>query len=173
MYPQVNPTARNWCHAKKVCRQYVNGTTICLREHVPKSLEAVSVDVNKFFRTCRDYEMAYRSGCTGKDVEITDFGMLTEYGWHSSGVEKRATRFWVEERRKVTIRFTLQPQWGHSTHLTDSLNQALHKIQGHDKPKCARQASETPIDLASNLLVSTCVYCVYTLRENSYVSNQY
>ena len=73
MYPQVNPIARNWCHAKKVCRQYVNGTTICLREHVPKSLEAALVDVNKFFRMCRDYEMAYRSGCTGKDVEITDF----------------------------------------------------------------------------------------------------
>ena len=36
------------------------------------SLDAVLVDMmNKFFRTCCDYEMAYRSGCNGKDVEIT------------------------------------------------------------------------------------------------------
>ena len=27
--------------------------------------------MNKFFRTCRDYEMAYRSGCKGKEVEAT------------------------------------------------------------------------------------------------------
>ena len=68
---ELNPIERNWCHAKKVSRQYVNGSIVRLREVVPTSLEAVSVDMmNKFFRTCRDYETAYRSGCNGKDVEI-------------------------------------------------------------------------------------------------------
>ena len=67
---ELNPIERNWCHAKKVARQYVNGSVVRLREVVPPSLESVSVEMmNKFFRTCHDYEMAYRSGCSGKDVE--------------------------------------------------------------------------------------------------------
>ena len=68
---EMNPIERNWCHAKKVARQYVNGSIVRLREVVPTSLNAVSIEMmNKFCRTCRDYEMAYRSGCNGKDVEI-------------------------------------------------------------------------------------------------------
>ena len=50
--------------------QYVNSTIVRLREVIPKSLESVTVEMmNKFFRTCRDYEVAYRSGCKGKEVE--------------------------------------------------------------------------------------------------------
>ena len=67
---ELNPIERNWCHAKKISRQYVNGTIVKLRSVIPTSLEAVTVEMmNKFFRTCRDYEMAYRSGCKGKEVE--------------------------------------------------------------------------------------------------------
>ena len=67
---ELNPIERNWCHAKKVARQYVNGSIVRLREVVPTSLYSVTVDMmNKFFRTCRVYEMAYRSGCSGKEVE--------------------------------------------------------------------------------------------------------
>ena len=43
-----------------------------LRQVVPSSLDSVTDEMmNKFFRTCRDYEMAYRSGCKGKEVEAT------------------------------------------------------------------------------------------------------
>ena len=63
---ELNPIERNWCHAKKISRQYVNGTIVKLRSVIPTSLEAVTVEMNKFFQTCRDYEMAYRSGCKGK-----------------------------------------------------------------------------------------------------------
>ena len=67
---ELNPIERNWCHAKKVYRQYVNGSIVRLQERVPTSLEAVSVDMmNKFFKPCRDYEMAYRSGCSGNNCE--------------------------------------------------------------------------------------------------------
>ena len=60
---ELNPIERNWCHAKKVARQNVNGSIVRLREIVT-SLDAVSIEMmNKFFRTC-DYEMAYRSGCS-------------------------------------------------------------------------------------------------------------
>ena len=55
----------------EVARQYVNGSIVRLHEVVLTSLDAVSLEMNKFFRTCHDYEMAYRSGCNGKDVEIT------------------------------------------------------------------------------------------------------
>ena len=69
---ELNPIERNWCHAKRVAWQYVNGSIVKLRQIVPSSLDSVSVEMmNKFFRTCRDYEMAYRSGCKGKEVEAT------------------------------------------------------------------------------------------------------
>ena len=72
-YCELNPIERNWCHAKKVFGQYVNGSIVRLQEVIPMSLDAVPVDMmNKFFRTCRGYEMAYRSGCSGKDVEIRE-----------------------------------------------------------------------------------------------------
>ena len=58
---EMNPMERNWCYAKKVARQYVNGSMVRLREVVPISLDAVSIEMmNKFCRTCRDYEMAYK-----------------------------------------------------------------------------------------------------------------
>ena len=67
----LNPIEWNWCRAKKVARQYVNGSIVRLREVVPTSLDAGSIEMmNKFCRTCYDYEMAYRSGCNGKDVEL-------------------------------------------------------------------------------------------------------
>ena len=76
---ELNPIERNWCHAKKVARQYVNGSILKLRV-VPLSLESVTVDMmNKFFRTCRDYEMAYRSGCTVKQVEATVIRMYIQH----------------------------------------------------------------------------------------------
>ena len=68
---ELNPIERNWCHAKKQARQYVNGSIVKLREVVPRSLDSVTTEMSdKFFRTCRDYEMAYRSGCKGIEVEI-------------------------------------------------------------------------------------------------------
>ena len=32
---ELNPIERNQCHAKKQARQYVNGSIVKLREHVP------------------------------------------------------------------------------------------------------------------------------------------
>ena len=67
---ELNPIERNWCHAKRIARQYVNGSIVKLREVVPSSLDSVTDEMmNKFFKTCRDYEMAYRSGYKGKEVE--------------------------------------------------------------------------------------------------------
>ena len=66
---KLNPIEHNWCHAKKEARKYVNGSIVRLREVVPKSLDCVTNDLNKFFRTCRDYEKAYRAGHTCSDVE--------------------------------------------------------------------------------------------------------
>ena len=41
-----------------------------LREIVPKGLDSVSTEnIQKFFRTCRDYEHAYREGLIGKAIE--------------------------------------------------------------------------------------------------------
>ena len=69
---ELNPIERNWCHAKRVARQYVNGSIVKLRQVVPSSLNSVTNEMmNKFFKTCRDYKMAYRSGCKGRDVEET------------------------------------------------------------------------------------------------------
>ena len=72
---ELNPIERNWCHAKRVAHQYVNGSIVKLREVVPALLDSVTDKIIKlmmseFFRTCRDYEMAYRSGCKGKEVEV-------------------------------------------------------------------------------------------------------
>ena len=58
---ELNPIERNWCHAKREARKFVNGRIDRLREVVPKSLDSVTKDLmDKFFRTCRDYENAYR-----------------------------------------------------------------------------------------------------------------
>ena len=46
---ELNPIERNWCHAKKISRQCVNGTIVKLRSVIPTSLEAVTVEMNKFF----------------------------------------------------------------------------------------------------------------------------
>ena len=51
---ELNPIERNWCHAKKQTRQYVNGSIVKLREVVPRSLDSVTTEMSdKFFRTCR------------------------------------------------------------------------------------------------------------------------
>ena len=52
-------------------RPYANGTIIRLRKIVPEGLEKCTSDmIRKFFRTCRDYEHAYREGSIGKYVEV-------------------------------------------------------------------------------------------------------
>ena len=38
-------------------------------EHPIKKFAETTEMSDKFFRTCRDYEMAYRSGCKGTEVE--------------------------------------------------------------------------------------------------------
>ena len=55
---------------KKHTRAYANGSIVRPREIVPKGLDSVSTEmIQKFFRTCRDYEYAYREGLIGKAVE--------------------------------------------------------------------------------------------------------
>ena len=56
-----------------------SGSIVRLREVIPTSLDTVSLEMmTKIFRTCRDDEMAYRSGCNGKDVEIR----VKQYRYH-------------------------------------------------------------------------------------------
>ena len=68
---ELNPTERCWCHAKKHTRSYCNGSIARLRL-VPTALDMCNIElIRKFFRTCRDYEKAYRNGCTCRDVDET------------------------------------------------------------------------------------------------------
>ena len=74
LYPkfhcELSEIERVWCHSKKHTRAYPNGSTVRLREIVPKGLDSVSTEmIQKFFRTCKDYEHAYREGLIGKAVE--------------------------------------------------------------------------------------------------------
>ena len=58
------------CQSKQHTRAYAHGTITRLRKIVPEGLDSVSTDmIRKFFRTCRDYERAYREGGTGREVE--------------------------------------------------------------------------------------------------------
>lgn len=67
---ELSPIERVWCHSKKHTRAYANGSIIRLRQLVPEGLNSVTTDmIQKFFRTCRDYERAYREGLQGKAVE--------------------------------------------------------------------------------------------------------
>ena len=67
---ELSAIERVWCHSKKHTRAYANGSIIRLREIVPKGLDRVSTEmIQKFFRTCRDYEHAYWEGLIGKAVE--------------------------------------------------------------------------------------------------------
>ena len=67
---ELSPIERVWCHSKKHTRAYANGSIIRLRQLVPKGLNSVTTEmIKKFFRTCRDYECAYREGLQGKAVE--------------------------------------------------------------------------------------------------------
>ncbi len=67
---ELNPIERNWCHAKKHTRAHCNGSIVRLRKIVPEGLESVNAELMlKIFRTCRDYEQAYREGHNGKEVE--------------------------------------------------------------------------------------------------------
>ncbi len=66
---ELNAIERNWCHAKKHTRRYCNGSIVRLRRIVPEALETVDLEMmNKVFRTCRDYERAYKEGNTGDQV---------------------------------------------------------------------------------------------------------
>ena len=57
-------------YSKKHTRAYADGTITRLRKIVPEGLECVTTQmIKKFFRTCRDYERAYRAGGSGKEVE--------------------------------------------------------------------------------------------------------
>ena len=69
---ELNPIERNWCHAKRVARQYVNGSIVKLRRVIPSSLDSVTNEMmNNFLLSCRDYVIAYRSVCSGREVEET------------------------------------------------------------------------------------------------------
>ena len=73
-YPKFNcelsPIECVWCHSKKHTRAYADGTITRLRRIVPEGLDTVTVEqIKKFFKTCRDYEAAYREGGTGREIE--------------------------------------------------------------------------------------------------------
>ena len=67
---ELNPIERVWCRAKQYTRQHCNGTIIRLRTAVREGLETATLDlIQKYFKTCRAYEQAYREGHTGYSVE--------------------------------------------------------------------------------------------------------
>ena len=69
-YCELSPIERVWCQAKKHTRAYADGTITRLRKVVPEGLDSVTIDqMKKFFKTCRDYERAYREGGSGREVE--------------------------------------------------------------------------------------------------------
>ena len=63
---ELSPIEHVWCQAKKHTRAYADGSITRLRKIVPEGLDSVTV---KFFKTCRDYEQAYREGGKGREVE--------------------------------------------------------------------------------------------------------
>ena len=67
---ELSPIERVWCQSKKHTHAYADGTITRLRKIVPEGLDNVTLQqIKKFFRTCRDYEKAYREGGTGREVE--------------------------------------------------------------------------------------------------------
>ena len=67
---ELSPIERVWCQAKKHTRAYADGTITRLQKVVPEGLDSVTIDqMKKFFKTCRDYERAYREGGSGREVE--------------------------------------------------------------------------------------------------------
>ena len=51
-------------------RAYTNGSIVRLHRLVSEGFDNVTTDmIKKFFRTCREYEKAYREGLSRKDVE--------------------------------------------------------------------------------------------------------
>ena len=67
---ELSPIERVWCQSKKFTQKHANGSIVRLRQIVPKGLDSVTVEqIKKYFRSCRDYERAYREGVTGRDVE--------------------------------------------------------------------------------------------------------
>ena len=67
---ELSPIERVWCQSKKHTRAYADGTITRLRKIVPEGLDNVTLQqMKRFFRTCRDYENAYREGGTGREVE--------------------------------------------------------------------------------------------------------
>ena len=69
-YCELSPIERVWCQSKTHTRAYANGTITRLRRIVPEGLDSVTIEQKKkFFKTCQDYENAYREGVTGREVE--------------------------------------------------------------------------------------------------------
>ena len=67
---ELNAIERCWCHSKNFSRAHCNGSITRLRPLVPQAQETVTTDmIHKFFKTCRDYEKAYRDGRTCRDVD--------------------------------------------------------------------------------------------------------
>ena len=67
---ELSPIKRVWCQSKKHTRAYADGTITRLRKIVPEGFDSVTKEqIYKFFRTCRDYEKAYREGASGREVE--------------------------------------------------------------------------------------------------------
>eukprot|EP00733_Pompholyxophrys_punicea_P002077 Pompholyxophrys_punicea_v1_NODE_1381_length_749_cov_5.442363.p1 type:complete len:108 gc:universal NODE_1381_length_749_cov_5.442363:164-487(+) len=67
---------RVWCHIKYFVRQECDYTYPSLKEHVPKCLDKIDVDmIRKFFRKSRDYGRAYSNGatCTSVETEVKKF----------------------------------------------------------------------------------------------------
>ena len=55
---------------QKVFKSKLQCSIVRLRNIVPQALETVITEmIHKFFKTCRDYEKAYRDGRTCKNVE--------------------------------------------------------------------------------------------------------
>ena len=67
---ELSPIERVWCRSKKHTHAYADGTITRLRKIVPEGLDSVTLEqMKKFFRSCHDYEKAYREGGTGREGE--------------------------------------------------------------------------------------------------------
>jgi len=67
---ELNAIERCWCHAKKHCRAYANGSIVRLRKIVPEGLDTCTTElIRKFFVKSRDCLKAYANGCTCGDVD--------------------------------------------------------------------------------------------------------
>ena len=73
---ELNPIKRCWCHVKKYIRAHSNSSIIRLWRIIPEGLASVAPEmIARFFRTCGDYEKAYREGntCTRVDEVVKEY----------------------------------------------------------------------------------------------------